>query len=341
MIGSEDESQGRNLIFICDGTLSTTRPGFESNAGLLHALLESDQSDPAVNIVSYDHGIQGAGWRRWLNAASGAGINLSICNGYAFLARNYRPGDRIYLFGYSRGAYSVRSLAGMIGGIGLLKSRFATERHVNLAFRFYEVGSTSSACRHFSAHRCHQNVEIEMLGVWDTVKTLGLPYPLLNRLAPMATEFHNHELAPHIQHGYHALAIDEDRTSFAPLLWEQSPDWQGRLEQTWFPGAHGDVGGQITRARTRPLSNISLNWMLRRAAAHGIKLPANWEDVFPEDAAAPMMGCRSGIARLFFLREPRRTGASDGETIHLSIRERMATVPRYKPRGRLDAPGDG
>ncbi|MEM9059793.1 MAG: DUF2235 domain-containing protein [Pseudomonadota bacterium] len=328
---------GRNLIFICDGTLSTTRTGYESNAGLLHGLLSSEGSGAASQIVAYDRGVQGSGWRRWLNAASGLGINLSIRNGYAFLARTYEPGDRIYLFGYSRGAYSVRSLAGMIGGIGLLKSNYATERHVNLAFRFYEVGSTSTACRHFSTHRCHQGIQVEMLGVWDTVKTLGLPYPVLNRLAPMATEFHNDELAPHIQHGYHALAIDEDRTSFAPLLWKQSRDWQGRLEQTWFPGAHADVGGQISHKRTRPLSNISLNWMLRRADAHGLTLPEGWASMFPEDATAPMIGSRSGTARLFVLRAPRQTGTSDGETIHLSIRERMRAQPRYRPRGNLTA----
>lgn len=325
----------RNLIFLCDGTLTTLRTGFESNLGQVMRLLRHGGTVPE-QLVTYDAGIQGSGWRRWLNAASGKGINISILSGYRFLAQHYRPGDRIFLFGYSRGAYAVRSLAGMIGTIGLLKQKYATERHAHLAFRFYEVGSRSSARQHFSGHRCHQDVQIEMLGVWDTVKSLGLPYPLLNRLAPMATDFHNHELGAHIQHGYHALAIDEDRTSFAPILWEQSPDWQGRLEQTWFPGAHGDVGGQVHRTEMRGLSNISLNWMLRRAEAHGVFLPEGWERWFPEDPGAQMLGCRSGIARFFVLREPRRTGRSDGETIHLSIRDRMKALPGYHPRGLID-----
>ena len=334
MTATDSETKPRNLIFLCDGTLTQLTPGLESNLGQMMRLL-NHLGDSSEQLLHYDRGIQGKGWRRWVNAASGQGINISIRNGYGFLARNYRPGDRIYLFGYSRGAYAVRSLAGMIGSIGLLRKDYSTERHVNLAFRFYQVGSQSTARQHFSMHRCDTGVPIEMLGVWDTVKSLGLPYPLLNRLAPMATEFHDHELGVHIRHGYHALAIDEDRTSFEPILWEQSPDWQGRLEQTWFPGAHSDVGGQTSKAKYRPLANISLNWMLRRADAHGVLLPESWQSWFPEDAAGPMMGSRAGSSGFYVLREPRRTGQSDGETIHLSIRERMAALPRYHPKGRL------
>ena len=223
----DHQTQPRNLVFMCDGTWSSLAATEATNLGNLWRMV--GEVGNQGQVAAYDRGIQGTGWRRWLNAASGLGVNMSICRGYGFLASNYRPGDRIFLFGYSRGAYAVRSLAGMIGRIGLLKAQYATERHVRLAFRYYEVGSNSMARRHFSAHRCHGDVQIEMLGIWDTVKSLGLPYPLLNRLAPMATEFHDDQLGAHIRHGYHALAIDEDRTSFRPLLWNRSPAWQGRL----------------------------------------------------------------------------------------------------------------
>ena len=330
-------ASSRNLVFLCDGTLSSIEEGEETNVGTVYRLLtQLGQSNE--QRFEYDRGIQGRGWRKWLNAASGLGINLSICQGYAFLASHYRPGDRIFLFGYSRGAYAVRSLAGMIGRIGLLRQQYATERHVQLAFRFYEVGSNSMARRHFSDHRCHRQVEIEMLGIWDTVKSLGLPYPILNRLAPMVTEFHDDQLGAHIHHGYHALAIDEDRSSFRPLLWRLSPDWQGRVEQVWFPGAHGDVGGEVRLApQARPLAHLSLNWMLRRAERHGLNLPQDWAERFAEDPCAPMMGCRTGIARLFLLRGPRRIGDADGETIHLSIRDRMQSNSAYHPIGEIGA----
>ena len=327
----------RNLVFICDGTLSSIAAGQETNAGLLYRLL-SETGQTAEQRISYDRGIQGTGWRKWVAAASGLGINLSIEHGYTFLASHYRPGDRIFLFGYSRGAYAVRSLAGMIGKIGLLRREYASERHVHLAFRFYEVGSNSMARRHFSTHRCHTDVPIEMLGIWDTVKSLGLPYPIIHRLAPMATEFHDDQLGPHIRHGYHALAIDENRQSYKPLLWRLSPDWQGRVEQAWFPGAHGDVGGEVRDyPAARPLGNVSLNWMLRRAARHGLTLPEGWEARFREDPCAPMLGCRRGITRLFLFRAPRTTGGGDGETVHLSIRDRMAGVQEYQPEVVLSA----
>jgi uncharacterized protein (DUF2235 family) len=332
---SEDGHTPRNLIFLCDGTLSSIAEGQETNLGLVYRLLSS-MGQSASQRYEYDRGVQGTGWRKWVNAASGLGINLSICRGYAFLANHYRPGDRIFLLGFSRGAYAVRSLAGMIGRIGLIKRQYATERYVRLAFRFYEVGSNSMARQHFSAHRCHENVAIDMLGIWDTVKSLGLPYPLINRLAPMVTEFHDDQLGWHIKHGYHAIAIDEDRRSYKPLLWRLSPDWQGRVEQAWFPGAHADVGGEVrSDPRARPLSNISLNWMLRRAQRHGLHLPSGWEDQFPEDTTAPMLGCRTGIARFFLFRDPRKIGGGDGETIHLSIRDRIRSVQGYQPRGDL------
>lgn len=337
---TEEPFPPRNLVFVCDGTLSSDRPGEESNAGQLHRLL-AEIGQPRAQRWKYDRGVQGAGWRRWYNAASGEGVNLSIMRGYGFIARHYRPGDRIFLIGYSRGGYAARSLAGMIGRVGLLRRRYANERYVDLAFRFYEVGSNSPARRHFTRHRCYDGVPIEMLGVWDTVKSLGLPYPVLNRLAPMATEFHDDELGRHIRHGYQALAIDEDRSSFRPKLWQRSTDWRGRLEQAWFPGAHGDVGGEVhLRPAARPLANIPLNWLLRHAVRLGLMLPEGWEARFPEDPAAPMLGTRVGLGKLFLLRSPRRVGSADGETIHLSIRERMARLPGYLPRGEMDTAAD-
>jgi uncharacterized protein (DUF2235 family) len=329
----------RNLVFISDGTLSTLRRGAESNAGLLYRQLLEIGPRPSQQF-DYDPGVQGIGLRKWFNAITGMGINLSICQGYSFLASRYQPGDRIYLFGYSRGAYAARSLAGMIGSVGLLRQESATQRNVRRAFRLYErngVLERSNARAKFVDRHCHDDVPIEMVGVWDTVKTLGLPYPVISGLAQMATEFHDHALGHHIGHGYHALAVDEDRSAFAPILWQRSHHWEGRLEQVWFPGAHADVGGDIgDLVEARPQTNIALNWMLRRAERHGLSLPEDWETRFPEDPAAPQIGNRSGIARLYLFRSPRATGAGDGESLHLSIRDRMAAVPGYRPRGDMD-----
>lgn len=331
--GSQDH------VIILDGTMSSLAEGCETNAGLLYKLLCEVAPVKSLSL-RYEAGIQWHSWKNSMDVIEGRGINRQIQRVYGFIASRYRPGDRIFLFGYSRGAYAVRSLAGMIGAVGLLRQEMATERNIHRAFRLYAAAdSPRIALRRaaFAAERSQNHTEIEMLGVWDTVRALGLPFPVLSRLAPMATEFHDHALAPHIRHGYQALAIDEDRGAFAPILWQRSRDWQGRLEQAWFPGVHGDIGGDVRdHTAARPFGNLSLNWMLRRAARHGLVLPPVWESRFDEDPTAPTVGRTRGAGRFYLIRQPRVTGRGDGETIHLSIRERMAKLPGYRPRGRIE-----
>lgn len=248
----------RTHIVIIDGTLSRLDPGRESHAGQLFKLL-TDRGLRRDQSVTYDPGIQGTGWRKWVAAASGMTINFSIEAGYSALASRYEAGDRIMLFGYSRGAYAARSLAGFIGRVGLLRKRHAMQRRVHRAFRYYEQRSFSQAAQLFSHRYCHAHVPIDFIGVWDTVRALGLPYPLVSRLAPMATEFHDHHLGDHVKAAAQALALDETRTAYAALLWERLPDWKGDLDQVWFAGAHMDVGGQLGRyPPARPLGHLPL-----------------------------------------------------------------------------------
>ncbi len=325
-------------VFVFDGTLTRLEDGFESNAGLLFKLLS--ESAPRKDLtVGYDAGIQGEGWAKWVNVAAGVTINLSIMAGYAWLCSRYRPGDRIMLFGYSRGAYAARSLAGFIGNVGLLHRRHATQRRVERAFRYYEAGGTSDHARQFSTKFCRDRVPVAFIGVWDTVRALGLPYPVLNRLAPMATEFHDHSLGDHVEHAAQALAIDETRTAFAPLLWRRQSEWDGTLRQAWFPGTHSDIGGQNDkRAATRPLSNIPLVWILAEAESAGLRLPEGWRARFSKDAAAPMRGRIQGWSKLFVLRARRRVGRCGSEFEHASIAARRAALPGYVPKARWVSP---
>lgn len=325
----------RTHIFIIDGTFSRLVEGHETNAGLTYRLLE-EIGQTVSQSVGYHPGVQGRGWRKWLNAAAGIGINDAMMEGYATLASRYRPGDRIVLMGYSRGAYAVRSLAGWIGRVGLLKAQHAMQRRVLRSFRYYESLRLSPQGQRFSQRYCRRDVHIEMVGVWDTVSALGLPYPLLNRLAPMVTDFHDDRIGDGVRHAYQALAIDETRAAYDPILWQPRADWPGRMRQMWFPGNHGDVGGHVwRRPAARGLSNIPLVWMLGHLAACGVELPYGWHARFPTDPLAPSVGNWRGSAKLFLFRIRRLVQPGASQQIHPSVRTRMRGHPGYRPQGEI------
>lgn len=307
-------------MVILDGTLSSLTPGQESNAALAWRLV-SEGGPSAHRTVYYQPGLQWQNWGDVLTVAQGRGLGRQIRRAYGWLASHYRPGDRIWLFGYSRGAFAVRSLAGVIDRVGLLRQDAATHRNVRQAWRHYRTAPDAPVARAFAHRFCHPVAPIEMVGVWDTVKALGVRLPLLWLLAEGRTRFHNHQLGPSIRRGCHALALDETRAVFAPILWDCPPEWPGQVEQVWFRGAHGDIGGQIGRhGWARPLSNIPLVWMLEQAEAAGLGLPPGWRDRFPCDPDAPMVGTWRGFGALFLLRRRRRVGRDRSERVHPTAR---------------------
>lgn len=308
-------------VIILDGTLSTLDPGHETHAGMTYRLCQEMGS--AVSVY-YEAGLQWPSWRKTLDVMMGRGLNSQIRRAYGYLASRYRPGDKIYLIGYSRGAYAVRSLAGVIDRIGLVRAEAATERNIRTAYRYYECAPDSPTARVFSQKYCHPEVEIEMIGVWDTVKALGLRLPVLWRLAEARHNFHNHHLGDSIGHGYHALALDETRAVYEPILWECPDNWPGqRAQQVWFPGTHGDVGGQLNGFEAaRPLANVSLVWMLEKAEDCGLPLPEGWKSRFHCDPAAPSVGTWRGWGKIFWLRKKRVPGRDTSERVHESAAHR-------------------
>ncbi|MGR3466973.1 MAG: DUF2235 domain-containing protein [Shimia sp.] len=306
----------RTLVVIIDGTLSSLEPGRETNAGQAFRLLE--RAGPEVAIW-YEDGLQWQGWRDTRAILTGQGLGAQIERAYGWLASAYRPGDRIWLLGYSRGAYAVRSLGGMIGRVGLLRRDQATARNLRGAWRFYQSGRDPMA---FTKAYCHDRVEIEAIGVWDTVKALGLRLPVLWLLSARATAFHDHRLGGHIRTAFHALARDETRRAYTPVLWETTGDFQGRVEQLWFRGTHGDVGGQLGgRAASRPLANIPFVWVMEQLDRQGLRLPEGWQAAYATDPSAPSIGRWAGWAALFWWRWPRRIGRDPSEALHPSVED--------------------
>ncbi|MCB1312086.1 MAG: DUF2235 domain-containing protein [Sedimentitalea sp.] len=308
----------RAHVIILDGTLSSLEPGYETHAGVTFRLCREMGSRVSV---FYEAGVQWESWRTTADVMMGRGINRQIRRAYGFLASRYRPGDRIYLIGYSRGAYAVRSLAGVIDMVGLLRSEHATESNIRTAYRYYEGNGGGPHLAAFRRLFCHAAVPIEMVGVWDTVKALGLRLPVLWRGTEARHAFHNHHLGPSIRNGFHALALDETREVYEPVLWECPPDWTGRVEQVWFRGSHGDVGGQLGGFEAaRPLANIPLVWMLERAERCGLPLPEGWRARFHTDPGAPSCGTWRGWGKIFLLRRRRVVGRDRSERLHESVR---------------------
>ena len=299
--------------------MSSLSPGCETSAGQTYRLLQEMGTKAGITIY-YEPGIQWTHWRDAWGVMTGRGINRQIRRAYGHLATRYRPGDRIVLIGYSRGAYAVRSLAGVIDQIGLVRRQFATVRHIRQVYRHYEAGVDSPTVQEFRTAYCHPEAPIEAVAVWDTVKALGLRLPFLWRWTQRRHSFHNDGLGSSISHGFHALALDETRAAYAPVLWRCAEDWDGRMEQVWFRGGHADIGGQLNgRNWARPLANIPLVWMLENLSMCGLPLPADWRTRCPTDPNAPPVGAWSGWAKLFLTRRRRVVGTDVSERLHASV----------------------
>ncbi|WP_299654550.1 DUF2235 domain-containing protein [uncultured Tateyamaria sp.] len=304
-------------VIIIDGTMSTLEPGDETNAGLTAKLLGEMGSQVSLY---YEPGLQWSHWRKAGDVVFGRGINRQIRRAYGYLSSRYRPGDKVFLFGFSRGAYAVRSLAGIIDRVGLLKPEAATERNIRDVYRHYECNPKGDAARIFVRNNCHEAVEIEMIGVWDTVKSLGLNMPFLWRLSAPRHAFHNHQLGNSVKHGFHAIARNETRVAYAPVMWDTTDDWDGHLVQMWFRGVHGDIGGHLSgRRASRPLANIPLVWMLEQADWCGLPLPEGWPERFPQDVSAPSMGSFVGLGKWLVTRKARTVGCDPSERVHPSV----------------------
>ncbi|MBK4216527.1 DUF2235 domain-containing protein [Paracoccus caeni] len=306
-------------VVLIDGTFASLADGQRSSIGRIYRLLRAQVGSLRGARLRFHYGL-GQQWNRWhtlTDLAMGRTLEVQIRDAYGWLASGYRPGDLIFFFGYSRGAFAVRSLAGMIGRVGLLRPDVATERNVRLAWRYYSEGGSKKAIGAFRRRRCMPNIPIRMVGCFDTVMSLGLRLPLLWMLTEPRFRFHDYQLGPDVEYGLHALALDETRAAFAPLLWEGEP---GRIEQVWFRGAHPDIGGQLSGMEfARPLANIPLVWMLDRAEHFGLPLPEGWRDGFPCDPTAPPIGTWRNWGKAFLARAPRVAGTNASETLHPSV----------------------
>lgn len=253
----------KRIVFCADGTWDSD-PKDTNVFKIFEALSDNDDQIPF-----YDDGVGTEGLPIWqlLGAAFGSGLWRKIKTGYQTIAEEYSPGDSIYLFGFSRGAYTARSLAGMIAICGL-PTKKQPDDCVETAFNAYRDKINRQCYLDELKDFEMFNAQITMVGVWDTVGALGIP-AVVGELDPLLYGFLDTSLHPNVLNAYHALAIDEQRAEFYPTLWTSQPKPGQTLEQVWFCGAHSDVGGgDSDEVAGKPaLSNITLAWMLGKAAA--------------------------------------------------------------------------
>lgn len=311
-------------MVLMDGTFASLADGKLSSIGHIHQFLSGEngplpQPGPRLRL-HYGMGQQWNRWRTLPELAMGRSLEHRIVDAYGWLASGYREGDLIFLLGYSRGAFAVRSLAGMIGKVGLLRAEAATERNIRTAWSYYRNGGSDKNRALFRRKRCWPNAPIRMLGCFDTVMALGVRLPILWMLTEPRFRFHDTHLVPEVEHGFQALALDETRAAFAPILWDDDTLPAERIEQVWFRGAHADIGGQLRGLEfARPLANIPLVWMLERAASVGLPLPQGWRAHLPCDPDAPSIGSWRFWGKAFLARAPRMAGHYATESLHSSV----------------------
>jgi len=275
----------KNIVFCADGTWNHPDesvdgvPAPTNVCKLFNALLQSDRQAP-----HYDSGVgtDGTPIDRLLGGAIGDGLFQKIMDGYTVVARGYQDGDEIYLFGFSRGAYTVRCLAGMIAVSGLPSPGKFDSQATKAAFDAYRAPkhgeNRSTLLDAFQARYEARDVKIAMVGVWDTVGALGIPGDLFKGLNTDLYGFLDTGLHVDVQSAYHAMAIDERRSEFVPTLWTTPASAEQIVEQIWFAGVHCDVGGGYPE---HGLSDITLGWMMAKAAANGLTFDPKLATLYP------------------------------------------------------------
>lgn len=279
-----------------------------------------------IDQVAFYHDGLGTGGPldRFTGGAFGTGIEDNIRVLYRFLIYNWEPGDEIYMFGFSRGAFTVRTLAGFMNLVGLVDKD--GDYFVPDLYACYEGNKRAGSAEWEFAFRKIKNPRpcppIKCIGVWDTVGSLGAPGLLGWFLNSGKYEYHNVGITSAMQNCYHAMAIDERRKPFKPTLWERPAGWNGTLEQAWFCGVHTNVGGSC---KWDGLANEALHWMVEKAEKLGLefdtKYLAPFLPCFNSDLIDSMTVKYRALGQYV---RPLGDHKADGEMLHQSVLDRVA-----------------
>lgn len=353
----------KNIVLCSDGTgNSGGKAGEGTNVWRIFRAVDV-HLDSLEQIAFHDDGVgtQSNKLLKIVGGATGLGLSRNIRQLYRDLVWHYDPGDNIFLFGFSRGAFTVRSLAGLIYACGVIdktKCDAKTLRdRIDEAFGVYRqvhVKQDRSLAQDFrDAHSLvnHRRgddfsddphaIPIKCVGVWDTVGAVGLPIDELTDALDLLFKwnFYKHDLLPCILNGFHALAIDDARHSFHPEIWDErtKKDYQ-TIEQVWFSGVHSNVGGGYPKDQ---MAMVTLQWMMEKAYDCGLRYREDLRKQFEDEANVngKLYDSRSGLSAYYRFR-PRNIGeflkaklpARGKPKIHASVFRRIQQTPEsYAP----------
>lgn len=326
----------KNIVVCADGTGNKGGYSPDSNVYKVYKAIDknisgkNDGSEVSEQIIFYDNGV-GTDTNKYLRALGGAigfGFGQNVRDLYKYLARNYADGDRIYFFGFSRGASTVRACNGMISKCGLVKGvglrNAELDALVDEAFYAYEEhkNDPERSEKFKSSDRSHGAVPIKFLGIWDTVVALGFPKRtdvtgpmtyLLNVFFYLFEEvldyfwshsFYHYKLTDNVEFACQAFSIDDERTAFWPYVWQEkniegaNDRTTDNVEQVWFAGMHSNVGGGYERAG---MAGVALHWMVNRAQNHGLVFDSNHvQDIYSAcHIHGRMYNSRDGVGFLY------------------------------------------
>ena len=325
----------KRLVICADGTWNRPEEDLQkdvpTNVLRLARAIRPLAGDGLPQHVFYDWGI-GSYHNAIIGGVTGQGIHKNIMDAYRYIVQNFTPGTDIYLFGFSRGAYTVRCLCGLINNCGILKRIDA--RLIQQAFEHYKKTGTAwspsgAKSVEFRKAHSHESREIRFVGAWDTVGALGVPFSLMG-LFDRKDEFYDTKLGSNVRVARHALAIDERREDFEPTLWKARDGLD--LEQMWFAGSHSDVGGGYPADdQGRFASDSPLQWMVQQAGKAGLDIEEHLPAGIKPSATAGLHNSRRHVFRFSKPLIRNLTPDNIKMKIHPSVDERWRLDPDYRP----------
>jgi uncharacterized protein (DUF2235 family) len=322
----------KRIIICADGTWNRPeqdlKKDFPTNVLKIARAVAPIGDDGVQQVVFYDWGL-GSYHDTVKSGAFGAGIDKNIMDDYRFIVQNYNEDDQLYFFGFSRGAYTVRSLAGFMNNCGILKREYANR--IEEAYSLYKNKRVHPKDQRSVTFRNKYAVKggmsrIKFIGVWDTVGALGIPLRVLGFLNERNL-FHDNKIGPNIDTARHALSIDEKREDFEPTIWKERENMD--LKQVWFAGVHSDVGGGYAPQQKKLLSDIPLKWMIDEASKTDLSFEPHIINNLMDSSLAKKHRVYQGFYKLLGKHE-RKIEANT--FVHQSVKERYEKDPNYRPK---------